>query len=207
MSPPSTKHIDTIAQNALIILSHPRPTSFSHVVAEHVAAVFAKLGIEIRTTDLYVDGFDPRLQKEEIARNYPLDSLVQRYIEFIESCTHLVFIHPEWWGLPPAILKGFVDRVFIPGVGYEYIGEEFLEKNRVGLLSDTRVMVLTTSDIADEVTDDRPSLAGRFWSELFAFCGVETFAIKSFRNMRESTYAERSRWLETLEPVVSDWIR
>ena len=64
--------------------------------------------------------FDPLLPYDEIVRNAILPESVARHCEEIAAADGIIVIHPDWWGMPPAILKGWIDRVLRPGVAYRF---------------------------------------------------------------------------------------
>jgi NAD(P)H dehydrogenase (quinone) len=67
--------------------------------------------------DLYLKNFDPILPWEEIPKVAPLDPIIQKHCQEIVLADGIIVVHPNWWGMPPAILTGWVDRVIRPGVG------------------------------------------------------------------------------------------
>ncbi len=109
----------------LVIYAHPVETSYG--AALHAAALQA-LGArhEVRDLDLYADGFDPRLGREE-RLNYhdPARNVapVARYVELLRWAEAVVFCFPVWCFGLPAILKGFFDRVLLPGFAFDLDGE------------------------------------------------------------------------------------
>ena len=62
-----------------------------------------------------------RIKSEEIARDAPLDDMIRVHCQELAIAEGIIIIHPNWWGMPPAILKGWVDRVIRPGVAYEFL--------------------------------------------------------------------------------------
>ncbi|WP_198374281.1 NAD(P)H-dependent oxidoreductase [Neoroseomonas rubea] len=105
----------------LVLFAHPLADSFH--AALHAAALggLARAGHEIDDCDLYAEGFDPVLSAEE-RRNYhdpALNSrLVAPWVERVQKAEAIVCVFPTWCFGPPAILKGFFDRVFLPGVSF-----------------------------------------------------------------------------------------
>jgi NAD(P)H dehydrogenase (quinone) len=109
----------------LVIRAHPLDDSFNFAVLQATLNGLAKAGHETTLIDLYKDDFDPRLKAEE-RRTYhdhhhvPED--VQRYVELIRASDAMVYVFPTWCFGVPAILKGFFDRVFRPGVAFHIDG-------------------------------------------------------------------------------------
>ena len=106
----------------LLVLAHPLEESFAAGVAETVRSKLAANGHTVDVLDLYREGFDPRLTPSERARYFepgydPAEA--EPYISRLKQADGLVLVFPHWWFNFPAILKGFFDRVFAPGVAFE----------------------------------------------------------------------------------------
>jgi len=100
---------------------------------------------------------DPILRFAGIARDAPLDDVIQNHCREIATAEGIIIIHPNWWGMPPAILKGWVDRVMRPGVAYEFLEGDSGERVPRGLMQARRAVVFNTSN-----TFSRKG-AKRFW--------------------------------------------
>ena len=104
------------------MFAHPVPTSFNGAVRDQAVTALVAAGHQVDQIDLYADGFDPRMSTEErLAYETPhpiLDPRIDAYVRQVRAADGLVFIYPTgWWGLP-AILKGWLERVLVPGVGF-----------------------------------------------------------------------------------------
>jgi putative NADPH-quinone reductase len=106
----------------LVIFAHPDPDSFNAALHREILSVLTASKHEVDDLDLYAEGFDPVLSVEE-RRSYfdPAKNRdrVKGYAERIENAEALVFCFPTWCLGPPAILKGFFDRVMVPGVSFK----------------------------------------------------------------------------------------
>jgi putative NADPH-quinone reductase len=129
-----------------IILAHPRPGSFNHAIADEATAMLRKSGFTVTVHDLYQEQFDPLLPFDEIPRDAPLPPAIALHCREIAAADGIVFIHPDWWGMPPAILKGWIDRVLRPGVAYRFAETDTGERIPVGLLLAKAVLVFNTSN-------------------------------------------------------------
>jgi putative NADPH-quinone reductase len=107
---------------ALIIYAHPYEKSFNHAILERIIEGLEVNKHEIKIIDLYQENFNPVFKKEELAlyrKGEYLDKKIGEYQKSIETCDYIFFIFPIWWASMPSILKGFIDKVFLPGWAYE----------------------------------------------------------------------------------------
>lgn len=113
---------------ALIVHAHPSPTSFAAAACREVEAALARRGHTVELCDLYARGFDPVLSREALARylDAPANRAgVESYVDSLLAAEALVFVFPVWHDGPPAILKGYFDRVFLRGVAFEVVDGVF----------------------------------------------------------------------------------
>ncbi|NVK34619.1 MAG: NAD(P)H-dependent oxidoreductase [Rhodobacteraceae bacterium] len=106
----------------LVLFSHPVESSFGAGLHAQVLASLRKAGHEVDNCDLYAEDFDPRLTREERLGYHDLDTnqgSVQGYVDRLQKADALVIVTPVWNYGHPAILKGFFDRVFLPGVSFK----------------------------------------------------------------------------------------
>lgn len=107
----------------LVVHAHPNPESLSAALFATAQDTLRAAGHEVSTIDLYAEGFDPVLSREERAAYLECpDWLVQRFaahIELLQRCEHLVLVYPTWWWGPPAMLKGWLERVWLPKITFE----------------------------------------------------------------------------------------
>ncbi|MGP0092230.1 MAG: NAD(P)H-dependent oxidoreductase [Xanthobacteraceae bacterium] len=124
----------------LVVVAHPAEDSFTMGLARTYAAELEKLGHSQRTYDLYRMGFNPVLAAHELAADHPVDADVTRAQDDIRAADALTVIYPLWWLSMPAMMKGYIDRVFARGFAYE-------ARNGVvrGLLSGKKSVLITIS--------------------------------------------------------------
>lgn len=109
-------------KNVLVVHAHPNPDSFSHAVRARVEAGLSQSGATIRVHDLYAESFDPRLPLAEHRAHLDPPAAkahLQSHFDDLAWCDTIVFVHPTWWGSQPAMLKGWIDRVWVHGVAWE----------------------------------------------------------------------------------------
>ena len=106
----------------LIVYCHPNPESYTAAVRDAVREIAEAKGGEVRVLDLYAEGFDPVLSSGELQvyETVPENTqTVQDHVDAIRWCNTLIFIYPTWWYAHPAMLKGWLDRVLLPGVAFD----------------------------------------------------------------------------------------
>jgi NAD(P)H dehydrogenase (quinone) len=130
----------------LVVHAHPDPTSFNHAVVAAAVEGLRRSGTEPVVIDLYAEGFDPRMSAAErlaYESGEPiLHEQVGRYAELVTGAHTLVVVYPTWWFGLPAILKGFLDRVLVPGVGFRI--DERSGRIRPGLTNVRRIVGIST---------------------------------------------------------------
>lgn len=106
-----------------VILCHPDPASFNHSIARAYCSVVRVSGQEVILRDLYALGFDPVLKAGErpTVPDFALSPDVMQELEVISGSDVFVLIYPIWFGTPPAMLKGYVERVLGAGVSPEAV--------------------------------------------------------------------------------------
>lgn len=188
-----------VRPRALVILCHPNLTGFNQAVAAAAAAAL-KATHDVDLLDLYREGFDPVLPAAELPRKFSFDDQVQRYNRLVQEASAYVVVHPDWWGGPPALLKGFIDRVFRPGVAYDFEGYEFLSKSKTALFEGRRAWVFTTTDNPRPDGED-PSAV--LWKKnVFAYCGIPDAEVHTFYDTYNSGYEDRHAWIEAVAAKV-----
>lgn len=105
---------------AFIIVANLGPTSFSHAMADVARQTLAQRGYQIAFHDLYAEKFDPVQPVGEMANTASADPAIEQHCAEQALADLILVFHPNWWGQPPAILKGWVDRVFRLGTAYAY---------------------------------------------------------------------------------------
>jgi NAD(P)H dehydrogenase (quinone) len=182
----------------LMILGHPDPDSLNHAIAKAVRDDLEDAGHTIMFHDLYKEGFDPLLVAEEIPESGKINHEIETYCAELSSANGIIIVHPNWWGQPPAVLKGWVDRVFRPGVAYRFEEGDSGEGIPVGLLIASFAVVINTSNTPaerEQASFGDPLEA--IWRRcIFDLCGVRNFHRKTFSVVVTSTMKQRRCWIE-----------
>ncbi len=189
----------------LVVLGHPEKESFNHAIAETVVRTLRDSGHEVFFHDLYDEGFDPVLYGHEISKGAFLEPIIENHCREISRAEGVVIVHPNWWGQPPAVLKGWVDRVVRVGVAYKFVEGDNGEGVPIGLLKARSALVFNTSNTPEErelnVFGDPLEL---IWKNcIFDLCGVKDFYRKMFRVVVTSTSEERAEWLDEVRKMVN----
>lgn len=190
-----------------VILGHPKKGSFNHAIAGRAVKTLRDNGHRVYFHDLYSENFNPVLPYGEISRDAVPDTVVEGHCREISDVDGIVIVHPNWWGQPPAILKGWVDRVIRPGVAYRFCEGDSGEGVPEGLLKAGAALVFNTSNTPAqrerEVFGD--PLESIWKSCILGLCGVSVFYRKMYGVVVTSTGAEREGWLKEVEDTVNQY--
>ncbi|WP_067520021.1 NAD(P)H-dependent oxidoreductase [Endozoicomonas ascidiicola] len=126
----------------LVLLAHPVTDSFNHSIFNVVCEQLALKGHEIKTLDLYLEDFEARMSASERANYMKKDNTetVDKYVKQLQWAEALIMVYPTWWMGPPAILKGWFDRVWLPSVVAEFGPEGVKPK----LTNIKKIQIITT---------------------------------------------------------------
>ena len=182
----------------LVILAHPDKASFNHAIAEAAVKALQNNDHDIIYHDLYKEKFPPVIPAREIPRDTSLPRIISRHCSEITSADGIIIIHPNWWGQPPAILKGWIDRVLRPGVAYTFAEGDSGEGELIGLLKASVVLIFNTSNTPAEreLTVYGDPLEALWKNNMFISCGVKSFYRSNFGVIVTSTLKQRQEWLE-----------
>lgn len=115
----------------VVVVAHPDPESFSLALAHQAVRSLTSGGHHVDLLDLYALGFRASMTEAEFQRyqqpqymNDPAaqqdDPLVAEHIRLVQAADGMVFVYPTWWSSMPAVLKGWLERVMVPGVGFVF---------------------------------------------------------------------------------------
>jgi putative NADPH-quinone reductase len=189
-----------------VILAHPEPASFNHAIAHTACDALERLGHTVCFHDLYEEGFDPLLPSDELASEAALSPSLKRHCEELQRAEGLIIVHPNWCGQPPAMMKGWIDRVFRPGVAYQFEEGDNGEGVPVGLLRAQAAVIFNTSNTPpareQQVFGDP---LDNLWKRcIFDFCGVKNVVRETFSVVITSTPEQRAAWLSQVEQIVTE---
>jgi putative NADPH-quinone reductase len=190
--------------NIMVLLAHPDPASFNHAIADTVCARIKENSHRLIFHDLYQERFDPVLPAAEIPAEAELPSGIDAHCRELADADGIVIIHPNWWGQPPAVLKGWVDRVIRPGVAYRFLDGDAGAGIPLGLLKARSAVVFNTANTPAQrecnIFKDPLELLWR--NCIFDLCGVTDFYRRMFAVVVTSTTAERTLWLAEVTAAI-----
>ena len=193
--------------NILIILGHPDTKSFNHVIAETCSERLKQNGHQVVFHDLYKENFDPIIETAEIPKHSEIDDVIQQHCNDLVKSDGIIIIHPNWWGQPPAIMKGWIDRVLRPGVAYEFAEGDNGEGTPIGLLKAQVGLVFNTSNTSEYRENNifKDPLETIWKNCIFDFCGVKKFERKMFRIIVTSDLKQRQAWLNEAKELIDKY--
>lgn len=180
-------------KNILIINGHPNKESFNYALANAYQQGALKSKAQVDVIHIGEVDFNPNLQYGYTKRiELEPDLLVS--LEKIKKADHLVWIHPVWWGGLPAIMKGFIDRLFLPGIAYQY------RENSVWwdkLLTGKTARIITTLDQPAwyyRIFYGNPSV-NQLKKSTLEFCGIKPVKVTYIGIIKTSTEKQRAQWI------------
>lgn len=181
-------------KNILIINGHPNPSSFNFAIAASYlkGAIASKATVD--TITIAELNFNPSLQFGYQKRTELEPDLLASW-EKIKKADHLVWIHPVWWGGLPAITKGFIDRLFLPGMAFQY------RENSVWwdkLLKGKTAHIITTLDQPGwyyRLFYGRPSV-NQLKKATLEFCGIKPVKVSYIGVIKTADEVQRKKWLQ-----------
>jgi putative NADPH-quinone reductase len=183
----------------LIINGHPNPDSFNYGIAAAYKQGALTAGAEVKEIVVADLNFNPNL-KFGYQKRTDLEPDLLDALEKIKWADHMVWIHPVWWGGLPAMLKGFIDRVFLPGFVFQY------RENSVWwdkLLTGKSARIITTLDQPSWyywLMFGRPSV-NQLKKSTLEFCGVKPVKVSYVGPIRNSTAEFRTEQLHKIEQL------
>jgi len=187
--------------NILMIYAHPNPRSFNQAILQTLDTALRDRGHLTQTHDLYRMRFRAVLDSDDLNRNWrgePAED-IRREQEAVLWAQGLVFIYPIWWFGPPAILKGWIDRVFTRKFAFEF-GPGGMQ----GLLIHDRALILNT------LGGDEASYQQQRWHELLvrpmaegilSACGVREITHRAFYEVTSVTQTARRAMLDEVREL------
>lgn len=177
----------------LIINGHPNKESYNYALSAAYARSASKTSAQISQINISDLDFNPNLASGD-QHNSELEPDLQDAIEKIKKADHIVWVFPMWWYGSPALMKGFIDRTFLPGVTFKYVdGKTFPKK----LLKGKTARVIITADTPkwyNSLFMKKPAIH-QFKKGTLQFCGINPVKITYIAPIIGSKKAFRTKWL------------
>lgn len=185
----------------LLILAHPNPDSYSANVTLYIKELLEKRGNRCIVRNLYEINFNPVLSKSDLdmARKDTLSEDILNEQNFVSDADYISVIYPLWWGGMPAILKGYIDRVFSYDFAYHYtdFGSE-------GLLKGKKVILITPMGSPEEIYKETgmiDAMKKNVDDTIFNFCGMEVVEHKFLGAVTNADHETRISYLEEIKNI------
>jgi putative NADPH-quinone reductase len=182
-----------MSKRILVILGHPVNESFCGALANSYVDGAKAAGHDVQLIALGHLTFDPLLHNG-YATIQPLEPDLLAGQAAITWAQHLVFVYPIWWGAMPALLKGFIDRAFLPGFAFKYReGSLFWDR----LLTGRSAHLLVTMDTPPWYFRWVYRMPGhnQMKRTILEFCGIKPVTVSSFGPIKASSQPKREKWL------------
>lgn len=185
----------------LILNGHPDPASFNHALSLAYQEGAEASGAKVTLLQIGSLQFNPNLQYGYRQR-MELEPDLQYSWKLIQEADHLVWIHPVWWGGLPAVTKGFIDRLFLPGMAFRYRDNSVWWDK---LLKGKTAHIITTMDQPSwyyRLVYARPSI-NQLRKTVLQFCGIKPVKVTYIGIIKQSAEQRRSEWLKKVRHMGS----
>jgi NAD(P)H dehydrogenase (quinone) len=190
--------------NNLIVFAHPNrnETSFNAAIKNIIKDTLLKRGEEVTVRNVYEMNFDPVLTEEDLQRTFQGEYRedIKKEQGYIAWADHLYFVYPTWWYSMPAILKGYIDRVFSSGFAFQYT-----KNGPVGLLNGKKAVVFQTAADPIEALQERnliTAMEACVGTGILEYCGLEVIEHKIFHSVHHAGDEARKQYLLEVEKAV-----
>lgn len=188
----------------LVVYAHPSPKSFNHAILETIADELKKRKKDFIVRDLYKIGFNPVLSTKDLSaiQNDAVPKDIKKEQNYISKADTLIFIFPIWWSAMPAMLKGYIDRVFSLGFAYD-----ITEDAVVGLLKGKKVFLISTTGASKEDCEKMGAFKMMNMAidmAIFQFSGMKVIGHKYFSSVPFVSQQDRKKMLKELKLLVKE---
>ncbi|WP_252178872.1 NAD(P)H-dependent oxidoreductase [Endozoicomonas sp. 4G] len=181
--------------NVLVVYAHPNPQSYNAALFKLTCEQLALAGHTVHPLDLYETDFEARMSCEERINYMTQDNTngIENHVAKLKWAEAVVFVYPTWWMGPPAILKGWLDRIWLPGVVATY-GANGLQP---GLTRIKKFLIITTQGSSHwrmALTGNPPRKMFRLSLKAVSRCkDIQWLALYS---MNKTTEVDRKQFME-----------
>ena len=182
----------------LLIDGHPDETRLTSALMSACTSGAEEAGYQVSQIVIRELAFEPNLQFGYKQR-LELEPDLLAAIDAIKTCDHMVWVHPVWWGGLPALLKGFIDRTFLPSIMFDYNEVKLGGMGWDGYLEGKSARIIATMDtpkILYRLLYSAPSV-NQLKKTTLEFCGVKPVKVTQFAPVKGSTQEKRESWIKT----------
>lgn len=183
----------------LIINGHPDKESYNAALAEAYKQGAEQSKVKVVVINIRELNFNPNLEFGYRKRTN-LETDLLSAIEKINEADHIVWVFPMWWYGYPAIMKGFIDRTFLPGITFDYKPGKALPQK---LLKGKTGRIIVTADTPkwyDYLLMKSPAI-NQFKKGTLQFCGINPIKVSYIAPLKDSTEAFRVKWLARVKKL------
>lgn len=188
----------------LVVYVHPSPKSFNHAILETISGELKKGEKEFKVRDLYKIGFNPVLSTKDLSaiEKGAVPEDIKKEQNYISKADTLIFICPIWWSAMPAMLKGYIDRVFSLKFAYDITADR-----AIGLLKGKKVFIVSTTGASKEDYQKMGAFKMMNMSidmAIFQFSGMKVIGHKYFSSVPYVSHQDRKKMLKELKLLVKE---
>ena len=188
----------------LIVYAHPDPKSFNHAIMETISEELKKKKKEFTVRDLYKIGFNPLLSVKDLSaiQDGAIPKDIKKEQNYISKADTIIFVFPIWWSSMPAILKGYIDRVFSLKFAYD-----ITEDGVMGLLKGKKAFLISTTGASKEDNEKMGAFKMMNMSmdmAIFQFSGLKVIAHKYLSSVQYVSNKDRKQMLQELKLIVRE---
>ena len=183
----------------LIVQGNPDKNSFCDALAEAYKKGAFDANAEVKEINIREIEFNPNLAFGYKKRVELEQGLIESQ-HLIKWADHLVFVYPTWWGTMPALLKGFIDRVFLPGFGFQYRDDSVWWDKLLKGKSARLIVTMDTPPWYFRLIYGQPGHKAMKKSTL-GFCGIKPVRISSIGPVKHSKKSKRISWLNQVQKL------
>jgi len=180
-------------KRVLVILGHPLVSSLCGALATSYSEAAEKAGHEVRRINLAELTFDPLL-RHGYAEPQELEPDLRDAQAQIRWAEHILFVYPTWWGSMPALMKGFIDRTFLPGFAFKYHKRSPLWDRLLAGRTAELIVTMDTPPLFNKLVNRSPG-DKQMKRSVLQFTGLKPTRATSFGKVRGASGTKRAKWI------------
>jgi len=186
----------------LLIDGHPDETRLTSALMSAYRSGAEEAGYQVSQIVIRDLAFEPNL-RFGYKQRLELEPDLLAAIDAMKACDHMVWVHPVWWGGLPALLKGFIDRTFLPSIMFDYNEAKLGGMGWDGYPEGKTARIIATMDtpkILYRLLYTAPSV-NQLKKTTLEFCGVKPVKVTQFAPVKGSSQTKREHWVKTVHEL------